>query len=224
MSGYLTNRTDAQRAAEQDWLDRWTEGPTQNAATVLSPGTPAPDLALPDQDGAVRRLGEFWAAGPALIMFWRHFGCSCGLERARRLVDEYDAYRRAKLTPVIIAQGEPGRAAQYRREQGIPCPILSDPGLEAYQRFGVGHWAVEQVLFDAPPEYWEHPRNLGIALQDERRRQGRPPVDDPWRATAEFVVAPSGRIRLAHVYQHCEDFPEPRVLTTAARMTARSGK
>ena len=206
-------------AAEAKWLDRWTEGPTEKASTLQSPGTPAPDLALPDEAGALRQLSEFWADGPALIMFWRHFGCSCGVTRAERLIAEIDGYREANLTPVIIAQGEPERTALYKVTHGIPCPMLCDPDLNAYRAFGVGHWAVEQVLFDAPPEYWAHSREVGIEFQNGRRREGRSPVDDPWRAAAEFVVGANGLIRLAYAYQHCEDYPDPRVLTTAGRLS-----
>ncbi|MBG6212127.1 MAG: redoxin domain-containing protein [Cryobacterium sp.] len=209
---------DANRAAESNWLDRWTEGPTDAAPALLLPGTPAPDLTLPDETGTPRRLADFWADGPALVMFWRHFGCTCGVARSARLIAEVHSYREANLTPVIIAQGEPERTAEYKAARGIPCAILCDPDLDAYRAFGVGHWAVEQVLFDAPPEYWAHPRELGIEFQDGRRREGRPPVDDPWRAAAEFVVGTSGRIRLAYAYQYCEDYPDARVLTTAARL------
>ena len=206
-------------AAESNWLDRWTEGPTEKASALLPPGTPTPDLALPDQAGILRRLAEFWANGPALVMFWRHFGCSCGMTRAERLLAELDGYREANLTPVIIAPGEPERTALYKAAHGIPCVMLCDPDLDAYRAFGVGHWAVEQVLFDAPPEYWAHSREVGIEFQDRRRREGRPPVDDPWRAAAEFVVGANGLIRLAYAYQHCEDYPDPRVLTTAGRLS-----
>lgn len=205
--------------AESKWLDRWTDGPTENASDLLAPGTPTPDLALPDQAGTRRQLAEFFANGPALIMFWRHFGCSCGMARAQRLIAELNSYREANLTPVIIAQGEPEQAALYQKAQGISCAILCDPDSDAYRAFGVGHWAVEQVLFDAPPEYWAHSREVGAAFQDGRRREGRPPVDDPWRAAAEFVVGANGRIRLAYAYQHCEDYPDPRVLTTAGRLS-----
>jgi peroxiredoxin len=215
----MSDLQDAVTAAESVWLDRWAEGPTEQASNLLAPGTPAPDLALPDENGMPRRLAEFWADGPALVMFWRHFGCSCGVTRAERLIAELDAYREAGLTPVIIAQGEPDRTARYQAAHGIPCVMLSDPDLEAYRAFGVGHWAVEQVLFDAPPEYWAHSRELGREFQDGRRRQGRPPVDDPWRASAEFVVGANGLTRLAYAYQHCEDYPDPRVLTTAGRLS-----
>jgi hypothetical protein len=83
-------------------------------------------------------------------------------------------------------------------------------------------WSVEQVLFDAPHEYLAHPLDLGVAFQKGRRDQGRPLVDDPWRAVAEFVIGSNGLVRLAYVYQHCEDFPDPRLLTAAATLTAYS--
>jgi peroxiredoxin len=209
----------AQTDAESEWLVKWSDGPREEASRLLRPGAAAPDLALFDQEGSVRNLAEFWKDGPALIIFWRHFGCSCGTVRAERLIAEYSSYLNASLTPVIIAQGELERTARYRRDHAIPCPMLCDPDLDAYRSFGVGQWAVEQVLYDAGPEYWPHPRAIGVEFQDERRRQGRVPVDDPWRATAEFVVGANALIRLAYDYQFCEDFPDPRVLTTAARLS-----
>jgi len=66
-------------AAETEWLGRWTAGPIENEGAVLMTGAPAPDLVLPDHTGQERRLSEFWNGQPALLMFWRHFGCWCGL-------------------------------------------------------------------------------------------------------------------------------------------------
>lgn len=202
--------------AEAEWLERWTRGPTEHLGALLSPGTAAPTLDLQDDSGELISLSDAWADSPALVMFWRHFGCTCGHDRAQRLIEEFDGYQEAGLKPVIISQGEPIRAADYAAKYDIPVPILCDPDHAAYHAFGVGQWAVEQVLFDAPAEYWTHSPELGAEFQDGRREQGRPPVDDPWRAAAEFVIGSDGIIRLAYAYQYCEDFPDPRVLTTAA--------
>ncbi len=205
-------------AAEAEWLEKWTAGPTEELGVLLASGAAAPDLTLQDDSGAMVRLSEFWSAGPALLMFWRHFGCTCGMERATRLIVESESYEEAGLTSVVISQGEPERAAAYRQEHDIPYPILCDPDHVAYRTYGVGQWAVERVLFDAPPEYWQHPHDLGVEFQNGRREQGRPPVDDPWRSAAEFVVGGDGVIRLSYAYQYCEDYPDPRVLTTAAQL------
>jgi peroxiredoxin len=205
-------------AAEAEWLDRWTTGPLEPEGDGLPAGAPAPDVSLLDDTGRVRSLAEFWSGQSALVLFWRHFGCGCGIGRAERLKAEWADYAAAGLRPVIVAQGEPERAAAYREEHGIPCPILCDPDHAAYRAFGIGQWSVERILFEAPPEFWDHPHQLGVDFQDGRRAQGRPLVDDPWRAVKEFVIGPNGVVRLTYSYQYCEDFPNPRVLTAAARL------
>jgi peroxiredoxin len=205
-------------AAEAEWLDRWTRGPTEDEGSGLPAGAKAPDLILADHTGQEHLLSEFWAGRPALLMFWRHFGCRCGFARAERLRAEVTDYRDAGLNPVIVAQGEPVRAAAYRAEHGLACPVLCDPDHDAYRAYGIGQWAVERILSEAPPVFWSHPRQAGVDFQNSRRAEGRPLVDDPWRATAEFVISPAGLVRLCYFYQYCEDFPPPRVLTTAARL------
>ena len=148
-----TTLDDLNTSAEAEWLERWTAGPVEPEGHGLAQGAAAPDLVLPDETGADRRLSEFWDGHPALVMFWRHFGCNCGAERARRLVEEYAAYREAGLVPVIIAQGEPARAAAYRELHRLPCPVLSDPEHAAYRAFGIGQWTPERVLYDAPEAF-----------------------------------------------------------------------
>ena len=140
------------------------------------------------------------------------------MERARRLTTELDEYRAAGLSVFIVGQGEPAQAAAYADEHGITVPLLVDPTADVYRAYGVGHWQPEQLLFDAPDEYLAHPRELGQSLLEARRAEGRPMVDDPWRASAEFIVGQNGVIRLGFSYQYCEDFPDPRVLTAAARL------
>jgi peroxiredoxin len=215
-------RDQVTAAAERDWLERWTAGPTEPEGRGLPIGAPAPDLQLLDDTGWLRHLSEFWATGPALLMFWRHFGCSCGVARADRLKAEWADHLDAGLTPVIIGQGDPLRAAEYRARHDLPCPVLSDPNRKAYRAYGVGQWPVERILYDAPASFWTHAHDEGASFQEARREQGRPLVDDPWRAMAEFVVRPGGIVQLPYLYQYCEDYPDPRVLTTAARLSGRT--
>jgi peroxiredoxin len=210
------------RLAEACWLAAYDAGPTEPPSRTLTLGDAAPDAELPDATGAPRRLSQFWAAGPALVIFWRHFGCGCGMDRARRLAGELDDLTAAGLSVVIVGQGEPARAAAYAAEHAITVPILSDPGAEVYRAYGIGHWQPEQVFFDAPTEYLGHPPALGRSLMESRRQLGRPMVDDPWRAAAEFVVTPGGVVRLGYAYQYCEDFPDPRVFTSAAVLIRHS--
>jgi peroxiredoxin len=215
----MTSLEELTKAAETEWLGRWTTGPTEGELADLPSGSAAPDLSLSDHTGRERRLSEYWSGQPALLMFWRHFGCWCGFERAERLRAEVESYRSVGLNPVVVAQGEPARAAAYRTEHGLPCDVLCDPDHVAYRAYGVGHWQLERILPDAAPELWEHPRDIGVSFQAERRGLGKPLVDDPWRAVKEFVIGTNGIVRLTYAYQHCQDFPNTQVLMTAARLS-----
>jgi peroxiredoxin len=216
---------DAQiRDAEQEFLTLWTRGPADSNWSSLPPqvGDRAPDMALSDSSGQERSLSDLWREQPALLLFWRHYGCGCGLDRAKRLREEYDEYVRAGASVVLIGQGEPERAAAYAREQDLPCLVLCDPDYRAYAPYGLKEGQAPQILFDAPQEFWSHPRELGERLQQQRRESGRPLVDNPWLLPGEFVIDRDGVVRLAYRYQYCEDFPNPLVLTTAIQMAANS--
>lgn len=205
-------------AAEKEWLDIWVAGPGDKRSKLLDVGTNAPDLELLDHTGTSRQLSSFWSDGSALLMFWRHFGCGCGLDRASRLSDEYDDYIAAGITPVIIGQGEPERAAEYREKYEISCPILCDPEYVVYNAYGLANFGVEQVLYDAPEETWCHSKEIGLDFQEARRAIDRPLVDNPWMSTGEFLVDSSGKVRTTYAYQYCSDYPDARVFTTAAKI------
>lgn len=202
--------------AERAWLRRWTAGPTEREATARAVGDVAPDAVRPDETGTLRRLSALWAASPVLLMFWRHFGCGCGVMRAERLRAEWAEYLAHGIRPVIVGQGEPARAAAYKAEHELEATVLCDPGHDLFRAYGIGHWEFQQIMLSDPPQaYLDDPVGWGAAIQAQRRETGRPLVDDPWRATAEFVIGTDGVIRYVHAYQHCYDPPDPSDLIAA---------
>ena len=206
-------------SAENRWLDSWVKGPTIEGRP-LRRGDPAPEVTLFRRDGTETNLSEVWAEKPALILLWRHLGCGCGRERARRLLEEIEAYRDAGLEVVIIAPGDPERVDAYADRNQIPTLTLADPDYTAHKSFGLGHWSVEQVLYDAPPEYCDLSLEHGKAMIEDRRSRGYNLADDEWMQSGEFIVDRDGRIRLAYVYNYCEDYPDPAIFLTAARLAA----
>lgn len=206
-------------SAERRWMDHWLEGPSIEGRP-LRRGDAAPDLDLLDTDGAPVALSSSWSDAPALVLLWRHLGCGCGMERAKRLVDEIPSYQEAGLNVVIAAPGDPERVAAYHQRYQVPARMLADTDYAAHKAFGLGHWSLEQVLYDAPEEFCELREDTGIAYQEERRAEGRPLVDDPWMQSGEFLVDRDGVIRVAYAYNYCEDYPDPRIYVTAARLVA----
>jgi peroxiredoxin len=211
------NLAELYQSAEKRWLQHWLDGPTL-PGNPLRRGDLAPDLELTGEDGQPVALSTHWSRKPALVILWRHLGCGCGLDRAGQLQRDYPGYISAGLEVVVVAPGDPERVAVYKEKYGVPAPMLADADYSTHTSFGLGHWSREQVLYDAPDDYCDLSGETGSEFQDARRALGRPLVDDPWMQAGEFVVGIDGVIRVAYPYNYCEDFPDPRIFTTAARL------
>ena len=216
----MTSLTDKQiEAAEAEWLDLWRQGPTRLRWTEvpLQVGDLAPDFELKDTSGKLVHLRDFWSKGPALILFWRHYGCSCGVDRAKLLQNEYADYIKLGASVVVIGQGDPERSKDYSEKHDIPCPVLCDPTYRVYEAYDLLEGKPSQIIYDAPDEYLRIDYETGAQLQQSRQGTEGALVDSPWQLPGEFVVDQSGIIRLAHRYQHCEDWPNPSILIPAIK-------
>ena len=208
------------KAAENEWVDGWKRGPQRLrwSKVPLQVEDRAPDFELPNSLGRMVSLSSHWHERPGLLLFWRHYGCGCGIDRAGRLKTEFLAYRDAGANVLIIGQGEPERAAAYAQKYELPeLPILCDPEFRSYQAYGLVEGKPSQILFDAPAEFLDRDLDAGLKLAEERQKLGRPLVDNSWLLPGEFVIDTSGTVRLAYRYNYCEDFPDYRVLTAAIR-------
>lgn len=123
-------RTDA---AEARWRAGWATGPTRLRWTAqpVQVGDQAPDASLPDHEGWSTTLSGRWRERPLLVLFWRHFGCSCGMDRAARLPDR--AGRRSGGGG-RRHHHRPGRTGVAPRDTGTAstsrfrsCPISTGP-------------------------------------------------------------------------------------------------
>ena len=213
---------ELEQDAEDEWVAGFLAGPTWTRYETLpvQAGDAAPDLELPDTTGSHRRVSEFWAYGPALIIFMRHFGCSCLAERWEGLRDELDAYAEAGATVVAVCQGEPERAAAVATRRGYRFPMLCDPERKAYRAYGLLEGTPAQIVHDFP---WRRGDPSGVQLMGLEARRGteRAFVDSPWQLPGEFVVAADGTLVHAHRYQYCEDFPPKSVLLGAIAAAQR---
>ena len=208
-----------QQDAEESWLQSWQRGPTRLRWTSvpLQAGELAPDLELHDASGATVHLRHTWRDGPALLLFWRHYGCSCGRDRARRLQAEHERYASLGVNVVVIGQGGPERSRVYAQKNELPCPVLCDPARHAYDAYGLLEGQPSQIVFDAPDEFLRRDYEAGRKLQQSRHGTDAVPVDSPWQLPGEFVIDRAGMVCLAYRYQYCEDWPDPLVLVAAIK-------
>jgi peroxiredoxin len=209
-------------AAGEQWREHWRRGPTRTRWTELPPqvGDVAPSVDLVDAHSRrATPLSSMWAERPALLLFWRHFGCSCGRDRSARLRAEYMGYVAAGARVVIVGQGEPDRAVTYARANGIPeeVHLLCDPDESAYRAYGLLEAGPAEMLFDAPDEFLRCEPQAGEKLFELRGASGMPMVDNPWLLPGEFVVGRDGNLWGAYRFQFCEHWIDPRVNVAAIR-------
>ncbi len=202
---------------EEDVFRIWQNGPevTRWDTLPVQVGDAAPGFVLPDQMGTAVALGDVLASGPAIVLFWRHFACGCGADRAARLRDELDSYRATGASVLVIGQGLPVQAAAFAEEYDLGLPILTDEDRTTYRAYGLLDALLPQVVFDAPQWLWSYSEETAKRFIEDRRIAGRRLVNNPWLLPGEFVVADDGTLKHTHRYQHCEDFPDPRILITA---------
>lgn len=208
------------QAADKRWLTRFLHGPSRLRWEMLPPqvGDSAPDVVLPDSEGRQVRLSEEWVQAPLHLIFLRHYGCSCGKERAAQLNEEYARLTDSGARVVAIGQGEPERTVEYIRVRQMPCPVLCDTDYRAYDAYGVLEGTPATIFHD---EEWKpNDERAGRKLTKSRRDTDMRVVDNPWLLPAEFVIDRQGIIRHAHRYQYCEDYPLTAVLVGAIRAAA----
>ena len=202
---------------EEDFFRIWQNGPeiTRWDTLPVQVGDAAPGFALPDQTGVVVALDDVLASGSVIVLFWRHFACGCGAERAARLREELESYRATGASVLVIGQGLPVQAAAFAEEYDLDLPILTDKDRSTYRRYGLLDALLPQVVFDAPQWLWSYSEETAKRFIEDRRIAGRRLVNNPWLLPGEFVIGDDGMLKHTHRYQHCEDFPDPRILITA---------
>ena len=106
--------------------------------TRLSAGDPAPAFTLQDADGASVSLGDF--AGQRVIVYFYPAamtpGCTTQAVDFTAAMDDLTA---AGLHVLGISPDAPARLAQFREQQSVAFPLLSDPDratLSAYGAYG----------------------------------------------------------------------------------------
>ena len=103
---------------------------------LLEAGTKAPELALEDKDGNTVRLSDFLGKKVVLYFYPKDNTPGC-TRQACAFAGAYEGFR-AKDTGVIGVSRD--SAASHRKvaeKYALPFILLSDPGLQAIQAYGV---------------------------------------------------------------------------------------
>ena len=110
------------------------------------------------------------------------------------------AIHRAGAELVIVGNGTPAQAADFRDAQRITTPLFVDQALRAYAAAGLRRGVATALNL----------RTVAHGLRALRagQRQGAT-QGDPWQQGGVFVITPDDRVLFAHVSEEAGDHPDP---------------
>ena len=106
-----------------------------HASAPPQPGAPAPEFALPDADGAERRLAEWRGKWVVLYFYPKDDTPGCTME-AGKFRDSLPAFQsmNAQVVGVSLDDGASHRA--FAEKHKLPFPLLVDAGGGVARRYG----------------------------------------------------------------------------------------
>lgn len=101
----------------------------------LTPGSPAPDFSLVDQDSRTVSLADF--RGTRLIAFFYPAAMTPGCTtEACDFRDSVAPLQAAGYTVVGISRDEPAKLQAFRERDALPYDLLSDPDHAVHEAYG----------------------------------------------------------------------------------------
>lgn len=161
----------------------------------LKPGSLTPDLHTSDfLDEAVDLV--LLRGRPVLLSFYRYASCPVCNLRVHSIIESFPQWSEQGLAVVGVFQSTKESIAQYVGRQDAPFPIVPDPDMVLYKRFGV-------------ESKWRGLMSINvIAAAIQAFGKGFLPgkVEGPMHRTpADFLIDARGRIAVAHYGQDIDD-------------------
>jgi peroxiredoxin len=119
-------------------------------------------------------------------------------------------FKAANATVVLIGQGTPRQAADFRRRQGIQLPLLADEELVSYRAVGAKVGGVRDLLNPMVVA-----RGVTTSVREktiQTRTQG-----NPAQLGGTLVITPDGRITWSHMSTDASDNASPEEILAAIR-------
>ena len=122
-------------------------------------------------------------------------------------------FKAAGVKLVLIGQGTPRQAAEFRRRQGIQLPVLADEKRVSYKAAGTKVGGVTDLF---------SPQTVakGILATARTRRTQTRTIGHPAQLGGALVIAPDGRVAWSHIAADASDNAPPGEILEAARAAA----
>lgn len=103
---------------------------------MLEVGTMAPDFALPDQNGTIRRLTDFRGSKVVLYFYPKDMTAGC-TKQACGFGELYPQFREKGAVVLGVSKDTVASHKKFEEKYGLPFLLLSDPERTVIESYGV---------------------------------------------------------------------------------------
>lgn len=151
-------------------------------------------------------LGSLWQDKPAVLVYLRHFGCIFCREHAVELQPYLPKIRELGAELYLISSGAVDRAAAFKQEFNLACPVLTDPSLKSYT---AADFKKRTPLLSLPKVMWRAAKAMSHGFR-QTKTQG-----DTFQLGGSLVVAPGNRELFYYRSDSAGDNAKPEALIEA---------
>jgi peroxiredoxin Q/BCP len=106
-------------------------------------GIPAPEISLPDETGAIRRLSDYRGRPVVLYFYPKDDTPGCTTE-ACNFRDDYSAYTEADVIILGVSPDDPKSHTRFKEKYALPFPLLADDGHKVCDLYGA--WGPKKMM------------------------------------------------------------------------------
>jgi len=128
------------------------------------------------------------------------------------LRDTLPEIRRRGAELVILGNGRPEHAIDFRDSEHVESPLYVDPELQAYAAAGLKRGLRSSLSSGVMMR--------GIRAFREGKRQGAT-MGDPWQQGGVFIIRPGNRVEFAYISAEAGDHPSSEAIISALDKVAR---
>jgi hypothetical protein len=122
------------------------------------------------------------------------------------LRDALPEIRRRGAELVIVGNGRPEHAIDFRDSEHVESPLYVDPELQAYAAAGLKRGLRSSL---SPGVIFR-----GIRAFGQGKRQGAT-LGDPWQQGGVFIIRSGNRVTFAHISEEAGDHPSSAAILSA---------
>jgi thioredoxin-dependent peroxiredoxin len=162
-------------------------------AQKLKANDKAPEFELKSVQGETISLSKYKGKN-ILLAFFRFAGCPVCNFRMHSLIENYTKLQKRNIETIAVFESGNEVLAAYSKDANIPFPVIGDPELSLYKKYGVQKSVLKMMntMFKKVPK--QQMKQGEMMFNEKKYKQD----GSMTRMPADFLIDSTGKIQIAH--------------------------